>query len=112
MDLATAVERLEAAGTGQNRKIYRRHGAHDPLFGVSFAVLDRVAKEAKRDHALARIGVRNPALRAAAEAAAGRIGIVTVDHGDTGCVTPAAVPYISRTWGRKAAKAEAIGARA
>ena len=53
MDLATAVGRLEAAGTEQNRKIYRRHGARDPLYGVSFAVLDKVAKEAKRDQALA-----------------------------------------------------------
>jgi 3-methyladenine DNA glycosylase AlkD len=236
MDLATAVERLQAAGTEQNRKIYRRHGARDPLYGVSFAVLDTVAKEAKRDHALAAglwatgnydcrllackvadpaaateadldswlaeidvyvlvdvfvgslaslvpgvreradrwtasdrdwtaqagwdlyaqlalkdpalddaycnglleriaggigdagnrtrhsmngaliaIGVRNPALRDAAEATAGRIGIVKVDHGETGCVTPAAVPYIARTWERRAARSgttEVAGARA
>ena len=57
MDLATAVERLEAAGTEQNRRIYRRHGARDPLYGVSFAVLDTLAKEAKRDQALARRAV-------------------------------------------------------
>jgi 3-methyladenine DNA glycosylase AlkD len=236
MDLATAVERLQAAGTEENRKIYRRHGARDPLYGVSFAVLDTVAKEAKRDQALAAglwatgnydcrllackvadpaaateadldswlaeinvyvlvdvfvgslaslvpgvreradrwtasdrdwtaqagwdlyaqlalkdpalddayfngllerieagigdagnrtrhsmngaliaIGVRNPALRDAAEATAGRIGIVKVDHGETGCVTPAAVPYIARTWERRAARsgtAEVAGARA
>ena len=55
--------------------------------------------------ALIAIGVRNAALRAAAEATAGRIGIVKVDHGETGCVTPVAVPYIARTWERKAAKA-------
>ena len=42
--------------------------------------------------ALIAIGARNEALRAAAEAASGRIGIVVVDHGETGCVTPAAVP--------------------
>ena len=82
MDLATAVERLEAAGTEQNRKIYRRHGARVPLYGVSFALLGRVA-------------------------AAGRIGPVTVDHGRTGCVTPAAIPYIDRTWARNAARMEA-----
>ena len=226
MDLATAVGRLEAAGTEQNRKIYRRHGARDPLYGVSFAVLDKVAKEARRDQALAdglwatgnydsrllackvadpaeaseatldtwladidvyvlvdvfvgglasrvpgvreradrwtssdrdwtaqagwdlyaqlaladgtlddaffldllerieagiggagnrtrhamngcviAIGVRNEALRAAAEAVAGRIGVVVVDHGETGCKTPAAIPYIERTWDRKLAKA-------
>jgi hypothetical protein len=226
MDLAAAIERLEAAGTEQARKTYRRHGARDPVFGVSFAVLDKLAKEAKRDQALAdglwatgnfdcrllackvadpavmteaaldawladidayslvdvfvggiaarvpgvrdradrwsassrdwtaqggwdlyarlalddamlgdtfflgllerieagidtagnrarhsmamnliAIGSRNVALRAAAEAAAGRIGKVVVDHGDTGCVTPAAVPYIAKIWNRKLAKA-------
>jgi hypothetical protein len=34
MDLATAMTTLEAAGTEQNRKTYRRHGARDPMFGV------------------------------------------------------------------------------
>ncbi len=53
MDLATAVAALEAGGTEQNRKVYRRHGARDPLFGVSFAILDKLAKQAKRDQALA-----------------------------------------------------------
>jgi 3-methyladenine DNA glycosylase AlkD len=226
VDVATAVGRLEAAGTEQNRKVYRRHGARDPLYGVSFAVLDRLAKETGWDQALAdglwatgnydarilackvadpaaasegaldawlagmdvyvlvdvfvgalasrvpgvreradrwaasdrdwtaqagwdlyaqlalgdatlddafflgllerieaaiggagnrtrhsmngcliAIGSRNEALRAAAEAAARRIGIVVVDHGQTGCKTPAAVPYIERVWDRKLARA-------
>jgi 3-methyladenine DNA glycosylase AlkD len=225
MDAATALARLEAAGTEQNRRIYRRHGAHDPLFGVSFAVLHALAKEAKRDQALAldlwatgnydarllacmvadpasateadldawladidvyvlvdtfvgslaarvpgvreradrwaaskrdwtaqagwdlygqlamkdttlenayflallerieagiggagnrtrhsmngtliAIGIRDELLRAAAEATAARIGVVAVDHGQTGCVTPAAVPYIEKAWARRAAK--------
>ena len=220
MDLATAMATLEAAGTEQNRKTYRRHGARDPMFGVSFAVMRPLAKRAKRDQALARelwahrqlrrpdprlhgrgpgihdragprrlagrhrrlhpgrhlrrlagragpggprsrgpmdgvrsgldvagrlgpvraaraqrpspddgsfsgllerieagihgagnrtrhsmngaliaIGARNERLRAEAEAASGRIGIVVVDHGETGCVTPAAVPYIARILG-------------
>ena len=226
MDLATAIGRLEAAGTEQARRTYRRHGARDPLYGVSFAVLDRVAKEAKRDQTLAdglwatgnfdcrllackvadptvmteaaldawldvidayslvdvfvsgiaalvpgvreradrwtssdrdwtaqagwdlyghlalrdsdlddaffqgllqrietgiggagnrtrhamngcviAIGVRNETLRVAAEAVASRIGVVVVDHGETGCKTPAAIPYIAKTWDRKLAKA-------
>lgn len=226
MELATALERLEAAGTEQARKTYRRHGARDPLFGVSFAVLDAMAKEAKRDQALAdglwatgnfdcrllgckvadpavmtdaaldawladieqyslvdvfvagiaakvpgvraradrwadstrdwtaqagwdlygrlalddpslddgyflgqleriearigtagnrtrhsmamnliAIGSRNEALRAAAEAASARIGTVVVDHGDTGCKTPAVIPYLAKVWDRKLAKA-------
>lgn len=228
MDIAAALARLEAAGTEQNRKVYRRHGAQEPLFGVSFAVLKALAREAKRDGALARglwatgnhdarvlacmvadpaaateadldawlaeievyvlvdvfvvslaarvpgvreradrwsastrdwtaqagwdlyaqlalhdpdldddyflalldriekqvqgsgnrtrhsmngaliaIGIRNPALRAAAEIVAGRIGSVQVDHGQTGCVTPAAVPYIAKAWDRRATKPEA-----
>jgi hypothetical protein len=53
MELATALERLEAAGTGQPGTTYRRHGTRDPLFGGSFAVLDAPAREAKGDQALA-----------------------------------------------------------
>ena len=226
MELATALERLEAAGTEQARKTYRRHGARDPLFGVSFAVLDGLAKEAKRDQALAdglwatgnfdcrllackvadpaimgegaldawledieqyslvdvfvagiaavvpgvreradrwaasardwtaqagwdlygrlalddaslddgyflglleriereipvagnrtrhamamnliAIGSRNESLRVAAEGASGRIGRIVVDHGQTGCKTPEAGPYLARVWDRRLAKA-------
>lgn len=47
------MEQLEAAGTAQNRKIYARHGAAEPMFGVSYAVLNKVAKQIKVDHALA-----------------------------------------------------------
>ena len=55
--------------------------------------------------ALIAIGVRNVGLRAAAEAAAGRVGPVVVDHGKTGCVTPAAIPYIAKAWDRRRSKA-------
>jgi 3-methyladenine DNA glycosylase AlkD len=230
MDVVEGLARLEAAGTQQVRKVYRRHGASDPLFGVSFSVLHAMAKEAKGDGVLARglwatgnydarllacmvadpavtteadldawlagidvyvlvdvfvgslaakvrgvreradrwsastrdwtsqagwdlygqlalhdpdlddvffagllarieagiqgsgnrtrhsmngaliaIGMRNPTLRGAAEGVAGRIGPVQVDHGATGCVTPAAVPYIARAWARRATKAKAAG---
>ncbi len=40
---------LESLGTEQNRKIYKRHGASDNLFGVSFANLKKLAKEFKRE---------------------------------------------------------------
>ncbi len=53
MQLAEAMAALEAAGTEQNRKIYRRHGMPDPLFGVSFAVFGKLQKSIKRDQALA-----------------------------------------------------------
>jgi 3-methyladenine DNA glycosylase AlkD len=47
--------------------------------------------------ALIAIALRNEDLREVAMDAAGRIGPVVVDHGETGCVTPAAIPYIERT---------------
>ena len=46
--------------------------------------------------ALIMIGCRNAFLRAAAIAAARRIGPVEVDHGATGCKTPAAEAYIAQ----------------
>ncbi len=231
------MARLAAAGTEQNRRIYRRHGARDPLFGVSFAELRKIARTIGRDDALARglwatgnydarllacmaaeparmseadldawlaesdvyvlvdtfvaevaskvpgvrerserwrasnrdwtaqagwdlvgtlalsdrdlhdgffaeqlatierelptagnrtrhamngaviaIGVRDAALKQQAIATVRRIGPVIVDHGQTGCVTPAAEPYIEKTWAyneaRAAKKAGAAGARA
>jgi 3-methyladenine DNA glycosylase AlkD len=44
---------LEALGTAQNRKVYRRHGAGDNQFGVSFANLNALRRRIKTDHALA-----------------------------------------------------------
>ena len=38
------MEQLKAAGTTQNRKVYARHGAAEPMFGVSYADLGRIAK--------------------------------------------------------------------
>lgn len=52
--LAEVMATLEAAGTAQNVKVYRRHGATGPLFGVSFAFLGKLAKQLGRDQALAR----------------------------------------------------------
>jgi|JI10StandDraft_1071094.scaffolds.fasta_scaffold02733_11 3-methyladenine DNA glycosylase AlkD len=53
MDVATALGELSAAGSEQTRKTYRRHGAPEPLFGVSFATLRALAKRIGADHALA-----------------------------------------------------------
>jgi 3-methyladenine DNA glycosylase AlkD len=44
---------LENAGTAQNRKVYARHGARPPMYGVSFAVLRDLAKKNKKNHELA-----------------------------------------------------------
>jgi 3-methyladenine DNA glycosylase AlkD len=223
MDVHEAMAQLETLGTEQNRKIYQRHGARPPLFGVSYANFGKLKKQIKTDHELAlalwdtgnhdarilatmiadptratpagldawlagadnstvvaaltrnvagrlkpppwelverwtasneewtgaagwdlltvlamtdtahddayyearlaeierriggsanrvryemnnaviAIGGRNPALAAAATAAAGRIGRVEVDHGETGCKTPEAAAYIERIWARK-----------
>lgn len=48
-----ALAALEAAGTGQNRKIYARHGFAAPMFGVSYANLGKLRKLIRRDQSLA-----------------------------------------------------------
>jgi 3-methyladenine DNA glycosylase AlkD len=55
------------------------------------------------------IGARGGALADAAIAAAKRIGPVIVDHGETGCKTPDAAPYIEKTLARRQAKAAKTG---
>jgi 3-methyladenine DNA glycosylase AlkD len=47
------MARLESLGTDQNRKVYRRHGAGDNLFGVSYTGLKALKKEIKVNHPLA-----------------------------------------------------------
>jgi hypothetical protein len=54
--------------------------------------------------ALIAIGIRDPTLQKKAEAAAARIGRVEVDHGQTDCKTPEAIPYIRRAVERKEKK--------
>ncbi len=44
------LQALEACGTAQNRKVYRRHGVIGPQFGVSYANLNALRKKAKRNH--------------------------------------------------------------
>ena len=51
--LQDVMAALEAAGTAQNRKVYARHGAAEPMFGVSYKDLGRIAKPLKTDHSLA-----------------------------------------------------------
>ena len=53
MTFDDAMKQLKQMGTGQNVKIYRRHGAKDPMFGVSFANFNKLKKQIKTDHALA-----------------------------------------------------------
>jgi len=45
---------LEKLGTAQNVKVYRRHGAGENLFGVSFANLYKLQKKIGVNHSLAK----------------------------------------------------------
>jgi 3-methyladenine DNA glycosylase AlkD len=54
---------------------------------------------------LIAIGGRSPGLRRRAVATTKRIGTPLVDHGQTSCKTPDAIPYIDRMWERAAARA-------
>ena len=62
--------------------------------------------------ALIAIGMRNEQLADRAIAAARRIGTVEVDHGETGCKTPPAEPYIRKGLEHKRQKAKKQGAKA
>lgn len=53
MTFDQAMSALEAKGSEQTRKTYRRHGASDPLIGVKFGDLRPLAKKIGTDHALA-----------------------------------------------------------
>ncbi|UHA74924.1 DNA alkylation repair protein [Paenibacillus sp. 481] len=53
MNLSQVMSELEAYGSEQHRKTFRRHGAQDPLFGVTFGNLTKLKKTIKCNHALA-----------------------------------------------------------
>jgi 3-methyladenine DNA glycosylase AlkD len=53
MPLKEAMRALEKAGSAQTRRTYARHGASEPMFGVSFAVLKTLTKRIGVDHDLA-----------------------------------------------------------
>ncbi len=53
MTCTEAMARLKMLGTAQNRKVYGRHGAIGPMFGVSYANLSKLQNRIKVDHGLA-----------------------------------------------------------
>lgn len=53
MRISEALAELERLGTEQNRKVYRRHGAPEPMYGVSYGERRKLAKRIGRDQALA-----------------------------------------------------------
>lgn len=81
-------------------------GPDDELAGA-LAIVEREIHGAENrtkegmNNALIAIGGSRTGLRAAAVAAAERIGKVDVDHGETNCKTPYAVPYIEKMWARR-----------
>ena len=53
MNLNSALRELKRRGTAQNRKVYRRHGVGENMYGVSYADLRLLAKQIEADHGLA-----------------------------------------------------------
>lgn len=53
MTFDQAMKALQDCGKEQYCKIFRRHGAKDPMFGCNFADMGKLAKQIKRDHDLA-----------------------------------------------------------
>lgn len=53
MTFEEVMQTLESLGTAQARKTYARHGMGANTFGTSFAVIRKLAKQIKQDHALA-----------------------------------------------------------
>ncbi|MFO0833213.1 MAG: DNA alkylation repair protein [Phycisphaerales bacterium] len=78
----------------------------DSWFSGRLVELEKGVRTANNRHryvmnnALIAIGCRNASLRRAATAAARRIGVIEVDHGDTDCKTPDAVERLEKAWGR------------
>ena len=54
LSFAETMKALEKAGSAQTKKTYLRHGAVEPLFGVSFATLKALVKRIGVDQELAR----------------------------------------------------------
>lgn len=88
-------------------------GLPDAEFEKLIATIERdIHRSANRvrdamNGALIAIGGRNPNLTRKALDAAQRIGVVHVDHGETGCKTPDAAAYIARMLAHK----ESVAAR-
>jgi 3-methyladenine DNA glycosylase AlkD len=85
----------------------QNNGLSDAYFEKYLGIIESQIPSGKNwakyamNNALINIGVRNPSLERKAIAAAKRIGRVEVDHGETGCKTPDAVPYIKKTMAHK-----------
>ncbi|MEM6456806.1 MAG: DNA alkylation repair protein [Acidobacteriota bacterium] len=53
MQLTEVMDQLEAMGSERTRRIYRNHGAAEPIFGVAVGSLKTLVKTIKKDQPLA-----------------------------------------------------------
>ncbi len=89
-------------------------GVQDTTFAKYLYILEKEIhqqpnrKREAMNEALIAIGIRNESLRTLALEVAARVGAVEVDHGDTNCKTPKALPYINKTWERRAKKSQPV----
>ena len=109
--LSSREERLRAEGWGVVAQLAARDEATpDSWFAEKLGEIERTIHEAPSmqryvmNQALIAIGGRSAALHRSALAAAKKIGKVEVDHGDTSCKTPDALPYIEKMWAHANAK--------
>jgi hypothetical protein len=109
--LASRDEHLQGAGWGLVAQLAARDEAiPDAWFADRLADVEKSIHASLNmprylmNNAVIAIGGRSVALRKAALAAAKKIGKVEVDHGDTSCKTPDAVPYIEKMWSHAKSK--------
>jgi hypothetical protein len=106
-----AGENVCGGGFGDLRPLAKKLGTDRPRAGARALELRQRRRPLPRHdgrragrHAmngvLIAVGTFRPELAPEAIAAAESIGTVEVDHGETGCKTPAAVPYIERALAR------------
>ena len=88
----------------------RDEQAPDPWFTARLAEIEASIHNSSNGEresmlgALIAIGCRTTALRETVTAASRRIGRVVIDHGDTACKTPEAIPTLEKTWAHAALK--------
>jgi len=54
MTYREVISTLRTMGTAQNAKVYKRHGAGENVFGVSFANLNKLKNKIGQDHSLSQ----------------------------------------------------------
>jgi 3-methyladenine DNA glycosylase AlkD len=106
--LLAAAEQPQRTGYSiLNRLAQRPDARPDAYFAPHIARIEQHihhapnwAREAM-NNCLIAIGGRSEALRAQVEAAADRLGPVSIDHGKTACQTFGIKPYLAKMWARK-----------